>query len=388
MGFTLYGILAALAMAALLGITWLEGRGRGVHYGSFIRFGVIAIVLAFLCSRAVYCLSSTAYYLEELSMPHPELMLQVRDGGYSMLGAMIGVILAALLTEKWQKLPAGTLLDAAALAMPAAIIIERLAEPLCDMGWGKWYQSPVFSFLEELTEGMHPVYLYEAVAAAAILVGLRMLKRSMKQPGDLLLAFLLLYGCTQTVLESMLDSSHMKVIHFVRINQVAAIVMAVIPLILWSLRYAKASAGNGSRIAASWALAGVCILSGVVQEFGVEGAENPYFNVVIVGAVLAGLLAAAAAWWCLSWRSVGMKRILPAAVAALLAVALAVIDRVTDVGDHRLLVLYGIMGADLFLLGWIGFSFRQAAEDILQRQRIADKYGLVPPLAQNGHSEV
>ncbi len=362
MFFTLYGALAAVAMAALLGTTWLAGRRHGVSYGSFIRFCACAIPLAFLCSRAVYCLSSTAYYLEELATPHPELMLQVRDGGYSMLGAMLGVILAALVTEKWQKLPAGTLLDAAALGMPVAIIIERLAEPLCDMGWGKWYQSPVFSFLEEMTEGMHPVFLYEAITAAAILAAMLYLSRRLTRRGDLLLAFLLLYGCAQTVLESMLDSSHMKVIHFVRINQVAAIVMAVIPLILWSIRYAKTSAGNTQRIASSWVLAAVCILSGVVQEFGVEGAENPYFNVVIVGAVLAGLLAAAAAWWCISWRSAGMKRILPVGAAALLAVGLAVLDRVTDVGDQRLLVLYGIMAADLFLLGWMGFAFRQAAE--------------------------
>ena len=56
MGLTNYGMLAALAMAALLGVTFLAGRKRGVGYGSFIRFAVLALPLAFLCSRLLFCL--------------------------------------------------------------------------------------------------------------------------------------------------------------------------------------------------------------------------------------------------------------------------------------------------------------------------------------------
>lgn len=382
MGFTLYGVLAALAMAALLAVTGLAGRKRSVGYGSVVRFAVLAVPLAFLCSRLVYGVSSLDYYL---NTGHLGLLLQVRDGGYSMLGAILGVLLAACVTERWQKLPAGTLLDAAALGMPAALLIARLAEPLCGMGWGYPYYSPLFYFLDGLTENLgdfaytHPVFAYEAIAAAALSIALPVIARKARR-GDTLLSFLLVYGCTQTVMESMLNGGHMKVIHFVKINQVAAMVMALIPLIVWSRRLAKAQSGSGLRIAAAWVLAVVCILSGVVQEFSVEGQDNPYFSVVIVGAVIAGLLAAAAAFWCVAWRGDGLKRILPVAIVSLIAISAAIIDRVTDVGDHYRLVLWGIMAADMVLLGLAGFALRKAADTALARAHVAEKYGLQPPI--------
>jgi len=362
MGFTLYGAFAALALAAMLAVTCGAGRKQGLDYGSFIRFSLLTIPLALLCSRLVYCLSSLPYYTETIG--HPELMLMLRDGGYSMLGAMLGVIAAALIAARWRGIPGQVMLDWVAVGIPAGLFIARLAEPLAGMGWGYPYYSPLFYFLDGLTENMgdfactHPVFAYEAIAAAAMLIALLCIRKG--EPGDRFLSFLLLYGCTQTVLESMLNGGHMKVIHFVKINQVAALVMAVIPLIIWSLRASRN--GHGKRVLASWLLAVVCILSGVVQEFSVEGADNPYFNVVIVGAIIAGVLAAATVSWCIAWRRDGMKRILPVILVSLIAIAAAVIDRVTDVGDHYRLVLWGIMTCDMFLLAWTGFSLRHAAQ--------------------------
>ena len=380
MGFTLYGILAALALAVLLGTTYLAGRRNGLDYGSFIRFTVLAVPLALIGSRLIYCLTSLPYYMETIG--HPELILALTDGGYSMTGAMLGVIAAALLTAKWRAISGHSLLDWSAVGMPAALIIERLAEPLTGMGWGYPYYSPLFSFLDGLTEELgdfaycHPVFAYEAIVAAAILAALLVIRRK-AHPGDTFLSFLLLYGCTQTVMESMLNGGHMKVIHFVKIQQVAALVMVVIPMVIWSLRARRAN--HGHRVQAAWLLALVCILSGVVQEFSVEGADNPYFNVVIVGYIMAGLLACTIGPWCAVWRGDGLARILPPAIVAVIAIVAAVIDRTLDVGDHYRLVLWGIMACDLFLLGWTGMALRAEAH-AADRARIADKYGLVPPV--------
>ena len=363
MGFTLYGAFAALALALTLSATYGAGRKQGQDYGCFIRFAVVAVPLALLVSRLVYCLTSLPYYTETIG--HPELILALRDGGYSMVGAMLGLIAAALIAAKWCGVSGWQMLDWVAIGLPAGIFVARLAEPFAGMGWGYPYYSPLFSFLDGLTENMgdfaytHPVFAYEAIAALAIVIALLCL-RGKGRPGDAFLSFLLLYGCSQTVLESLLNGGHMKVIHFVKVQQVAAMVMTLIPLILWSLRASRA--GHGKRVLASWLLAVVCILSGVVQEFSVEGADNPYFNVVIVGYVMAGLLAAAIAFWCAMWRRDGMRRILPPAIVAAIAIAAAIIDRVTDVGDHYRLVLWGIMACDLFLLGWTGFSLRHAAQ--------------------------
>ena len=363
MAFTLYGAFAALALALTLSATYGAGRKQGLDYGSFIRFAVLAAPLALLCSRLAYCLTSLPYYTETIG--HPELILALRDGGYSMAGALAGVVVAAVIAAKWRGLPWQSLLDWVAVGLPAGIFVARLAEPFADMGWGYPYYSPLFTFLDGLTENMgdfaytHPVFAYEAIAALAIAVALLCLCGK-GRPGDTFLSFLLLYGCSQTVLESMLNGGHMKVIHFVKVQQVAAMVMLLIPLIVWSRRAAKN--GHGKRVLASWLLAAVCILSGVVQEFSVEGADNPYFNVVVVGYIMAALTACATVFWCVSWRRDGLKRILPPAIVAAIAIAAAVIDRTLDVGDHYRLVLWGIMACDMLLLGWTGFSLRRASQ--------------------------
>lgn len=363
MAFTAYGVIAAAALALLFVVTRLCSRNKA-DLSAFLRFTVLAVPLALVCSRLVYVLSSLSYYTETIG--HPELIFSLRDGGYSMLGAMAGVLLAAFAAEKWSRLPAFTLADAAAIGMPVALVVARLAEPLTDMGWGYPYYSPLFYFLDGLTQNMgdfaqtHPVFAYEALTALVILAVLLLLRRTDagKTPGDSLLTFLLLYGATQALWESILNGSHMKVLHFVKINQIAALVMLLIPLIVWSVRLARIPHYRRS-VAAGWALTVVCILSAVVQEFSVEGADNPYFSVVLVGAVAAGLLTLTALLWCLAWKRSGLLRLLPVILLAAIAVAAAVIDRVTDVGDHYRLVLWGIMACDMGIL--IASGLRQRA---------------------------
>jgi len=356
--FTLYGALAALSMAALLGIACLTLRKKGISYDAFLRFAVLAIPFAFLCSRIAFCLSNLSYYLETIALP--EMMLHVQDGGASMTGAMAGVLLAAVIAAKWCRLPAGTMLDAAALGMPAALVIERLAEPLCEMGWGKYFQSTAFDFMYDLTQGMHPVFAYEAIVA--VIIGIAMVlhfRKGTHHAGDAMGFFLVLYGCSQTVLESLRNDGHMKVIHFVRVNQVAAIAMAVIVLVLWSIRCVKT--GGMRHALVSWLTAVVCIGFGVVQEFAADGDENPYFSYTLVAGILAALLVIACIGWFLTWRKEGKSTAAVPAVALLSAVLL-IIERTMDTGYHRLFFVYGIMAANLYIIGHMAFALRKAAD--------------------------
>ncbi len=356
--FTLYGALAALSMLALLAVAFLVLKKQGADYGAFVRFAVLAIPLAFLGSRIAFCLSNLSYYLETISMP--EMMLHVQDGGASMTGAMAGVILASVIAAKWCKLPVGTMLDAAAFGMPVALIIERLAEPLCEMGWGKYFQSTAFDFMYNLTQGMHPVFAYEAIVAGIICAAMVLYFRKHDRiPGDAMGFFLLLYGCSQTVLESLRNDGHMKVIHFVRINQVAAIVMAAAVLIIWSIRCFRR--GGKRKALLSWVTAVVCIGFGVVQEFAADGDENPYFSLTLVSGLLAAALVIVCVAWFFTWKKHDKSAdAVPA--TAVLAALLVLIERTQDTGDHRLFFVYGIMAANLYIIGHMAFALRKAAE--------------------------
>lgn len=376
--FTLYGALAALSMLTLLAVAFIVLKQKGADYGAFIRLAVLALPFAFVGSRVAFCLSNLSYYLETISMP--EMMLHVTDGGASMTGAMVGVILAAFVAAKWCRLPAGTMLDAVALGMPVALVIERLAEPLCEMGWGKYFQSTAFDGLYDMTQGMHPVFAYEAIIA--VIIGAAMVLYFRKHPpvkGDALGFFLVLYGCTQTVLESLRNDGHMKVIHFVRVNQVAAIAMATVVLILWSIRCVK----NGGKKEAllSWLTTVVCIGFGVVQEFAADGDENPYFSYTLVAGILAALLVIASVAWFLTWRKHGPKSADMVPAVALLAAVLVLIERTVDTGAHRLFFVYGVMAANLYIIGHMAFALRARAEQ-LHKAHLADKYHLDPPLTK------
>ncbi len=373
--FTLYGTLAAFSLAALLAVTYAVLRKKGAGYGTFIRFAVLCVPFAFVGSRVAFCLSNLSYYLETISMP--EMMLHVTDGGASMTGAIVGVILAAVIAAKWCKLPVGTMLDAAAFGMPAALVIERLAEPLCEMGWGKYFQSTAFNFMYDLTGGMHPVFAYEAIVAVIIGAAMAVYFRKHKAAdGDALGFFLVLYGCSQTLLESLRNDGHMKVIHFVRVNQVAAIAMAVVVLILWGIRCMKYSGKKEALV--SWLTMVVCIGFGVVQEFAADGDENPYFSYTLVAGILATALVLAAVAWFFIWKQTG-KSAAAIPCAAVLTAVLLLIERTVDTGDHRLFFVYGVMAANLYIIGHLAFALRAKA-DLDHKARLADKYHLDPPL--------
>ncbi len=355
--FTLYGALAALSMLALLAAAFLVLKKHSAGYDAFIRLAVLAIPLAFLGSRIAFCLSNLSYYLETISMP--EMMLHVQDGGASMTGALLGVMLAAVIAARWCKLPAGVMLDSVAFGMPVALIIERLAEPLCEMGWGKYYQSTAFDFMYDLTQGMHPVFAYEAIVAGIILVVMIMhFRRHERIPGDALGFFLVLYGCTQTVLESLRNDGHMKVIHFVRVNQVAAIALAAAVLILWSIRCVKH--GGKQEAIITWMTAAVCIGFGVVQEFAADGDENPYFSLTLVSGLLAAALVIVSVAWFFTWKKHGKSADAVPSVAVLAAL-LVLIERTQDTGDHRLFFVYGVMAANLYIIGHMAFALRKCA---------------------------
>ena len=357
--FTLYGLLAALSLAALLAIAFFALKQKGHGYDVFIRFAVLAIPFAFIGSRIAFGLSNLSYYLETIG--EPLLLLKVWEGGASMTGAMCGVLLAAVAAAKWCKLPEGVMLDAAAFGMPAALIIERLAEPLCEIGWGKYYLSPAFSFMADATQGMHPVFAYEAIVAA--LIGAAMLlyfRRHTARPGDAMGFFLLTYGCTQALLESLRNDGHMKVIHFVRVNQIAAIIMAAAVLIIWGIRCFKR--GERREAVMSWLTAAVCIGFGVVQEFAADGDENPYFSLTLVSGLLAAALVIVCVAWFFTRKDHGRSTaVIPC--AAVLAAGLLLIERTCDTGDHRLFFVYGIMAINLYIIGHMAFALRKAAEE-------------------------
>lgn len=290
-GFGLGMAGAMLLMLAVMG-GWCHGRKLG--YGVFIRFAALAVPLTLLCSRALFVLADCTYYLTTLS--NPALALRFWDGGYSLVGAVLGFMLAAWLSEKATRLPGKPLLDGAALALPLGILVERLCEPGTDMGMGKAIATPAFMFLgveDPLTgEWVHPVFYYEAAVAGILFVALLICAlRRKKMAGSLLGIFTVLFAATQISFECMRNDNHM-VVHFVPVQQVAELLMLLTVLGCWTKRLAKKGTKK-SQIMLIWLTAIVCVVLTVFMEFRIDRGSMKllYYSVIALCMAVVSVLA-------------------------------------------------------------------------------------------------
>lgn len=289
--FTRFGIMCALALLETLLIAGVWGRSRGIGYGIWIRLCALGIPLAWFCSRLTYCLANIPYYF--FSVENPALMLRFYDGGFSLFGAMGGLLLAAFLTARWQKIGPTVLLDGLAVGALPGIITARLAQDGTGIGWGDAIESEWLMPLGVTENYWHPVYLYEALAAVVLLIVLIVWivrSRGRIAGGDLLLVFLTLYGCVQVVMESLASDGHMVVHHFVHINQIIAIVLPVAALAFWSVRWFKKGAKK-SQLIVAWLVVAACIGIGIRQEFAVD---HPTFPLVVEYGIMAAAMAVVA----------------------------------------------------------------------------------------------
>ena len=290
-GFGLGMAGAMLLMLAVMG-GWCHARKQ--DDGVFIRFAALAVPLTLLCSRVLFVLADCTYYLTTLS--NPALALRFWDGGYSLMGAVLGFMLAAWLSEKIMRLPGKPLLDGAALALPLGILVERLCEPGTDMGLGKAIATPAFMFLgveDPLTgEWVHPVFYYEAAVAGILFVVLLICAvRGKKTAGNLLGIFTVLFAATQIFFECMRNDNHM-VVHFVPVQQVAELLMLLTVLGCWTKRMAKKGTKK-SQIMLIWLVVIACVALTVFMEFRIDRGSMKllYYSVIALCMAVVSVLA-------------------------------------------------------------------------------------------------
>ena len=273
---TVYGLLCALALALML-----AAARKNTRFDVWIRLSVAAIPLALIGSRLLFGLTS----LGMGDMTNPLQILYAWDGGASMSGAFAGVVLAAFLVEKHCKVPHGVLMDQLALGMPLALIVARLAEIPTGVGMGRQVDTPWLQWLGALNEECHPVFIYEALWAVVLGIALLLFLRRNRRPGDVLLTFMTLYGSAQMFFESLRDDYHM-VIYYIRINQIAGLIMVLIPFIIWLVRLSKHGAKRNELIFPCAVMA-VAIVLCIYQEFQVDSNPNLLKEYAIMAAGVA-----------------------------------------------------------------------------------------------------
>lgn len=266
------GMAAAMLVLVLAMAEWNHRKPVG-GYGALVRFMVLALPLGWLLSRVVYVAANCTYYITTLS--NPILALHFWDGGYSLTGCVMGVMLAAFLTEKWVKQPCGAIMDAAAFALPLAILVARMMEKDTGLGLGRpiTYEWLLFMGIEDgMGDVVYPVYVFEMIVAAAVFAGVALwqYRRGFSaRHGDTAWVTLTVLGACQVLLESLRNDGHM-VVHFVRIQQVVSLVTVVAAIFIFARRLMKNGRMKKSQQLALWLVVLACVGMGIFMEFRVD----------------------------------------------------------------------------------------------------------------------
>ena len=291
-----YGLFIAMGAAAWIILAAWLGKKKKLPDGTVLLTGVLAVPLGLLFARLVYCLVSLGYFQETIGQPIA--MLYFWDGGFSMVGALLGIGLAALLAASIKKARPGELMDVLAVSAGLFIAIERLGETYTILGRGRSVgiealrENAFFGIRDAWSDDVfYAVFRYEALAALLILIVMLCLffgkkTRQTAKPGDLALVFGTLYGSVQVVMESLRDDGHL-LWGFVRFSQITSILLPVAAVVVFSVRLIKRDGFNWQPIVA-WVAGIACIVVGVLKEFDIDTSNNLLREYTIMSLAMAG----------------------------------------------------------------------------------------------------
>lgn len=206
----------------------------------------LCMILSLVLSRFIHWYCRTESYSSLTAA-----MSDYTTGGYALLGAFAGCLLAAVLLRLLgvhRNLP--RMLDCMSLAGCAGIALGRLASLFDASDRGQILASvkslpwayPVTNAVSGEVEYRLAVFALQSMAALALLIGLSLFRGlgKQKKDGDTCLIFLLCYCASQIVLDSMrYDSLYFRSNGFVSIVQVLGAVCLVLVMVLFSCRLVR-----------------------------------------------------------------------------------------------------------------------------------------------------
>ena len=285
------------------------------------------------------------------------MILRPWEGGYTIYGALLGGALGALIGARLSGVKWLDALDALAPGACAVILFARVGEIFTGEGlgreaeveWTHFFPVSVCTYQDDFfDEWRYAIWFWEALAALILLLVL--LKRQRKAlPGRQVALFITVLGTTQILLEQMRRDHYLRLIVFVRVSQLAALVTLIVLLVVLFVRRKPSAA----KIAWSAAAFTVAFLAVMAVEFVFDKPEYlPWLNTAMA------LTAVAFAGMSWVWRQ--RRGLLPAALFCIAAAALLIVYNLSNWNDFdpepvddliRFALLYGMMAIDLLCIG-------------------------------------
>ena len=266
-----YGLLVMLGVLLALGLALFLTRKNSREQQAAALTALLALPLGLILARLMYVfLDPTFRPLMNISN-----ILNITTGGLSMFGALIGAALAACIAARLTRVPAARMLDVTAAALLAFLIPARLGEGYTALGVSRplttqWLADSFLARQDDYDAYLR-TYLLEAVIALILLVILLRFLHRKPRHGRAFAMACLLFGITQTLMESLRYDGHMR-FSFIGVQQVLAVTLFCLVLIVLAIRLLKA---NQPRLLAVLSLIAVplSVAGGVGVEFLIDRSE-------------------------------------------------------------------------------------------------------------------
>lgn len=242
-----YGITMALAIfVAMVVANWLYNKNTAdvpeIRKDVIIEYAPIIILAGILGARLYFCTLNASFYFT-----HPLEILDIRQGGLSIHGAILGGALSLYFIAKKAKVSFAALIDSLAGSIFAGQAIgrwgnyfnsEAFGVPVNGQNWGLFIPQNLRPGGYENFNLFHPTFLYEScldfIGFLVILLVITRFGKSHK--GLTSFVYLILYSVIRFIIEDIrLDSAlNIGSVPFAQIISAILFVVGVVGL-LWTL---------------------------------------------------------------------------------------------------------------------------------------------------------
>ena len=228
-----YGILIAIGLLLAVTYAYFNADRYDVDRSKLIDCVIVGIVTSIIGARAYYVLFKWDYF-----SAHPGEIIDIRDGGIAIYGAIIGALVGGLIMAKIRKMKFLPILD---ITMTCFLIGQAIGR------WGNFFNQEAFgtptdSIFRMVSEntggvGVHPCFLYESVWCALGFLFLFIFNRKFqKYHGQVFYLYLVWYGAERVVVEGLrTDSLYLPFQVFgadIRVSQLLSVVLVIVGIIL------------------------------------------------------------------------------------------------------------------------------------------------------------
>jgi phosphatidylglycerol:prolipoprotein diacylglycerol transferase len=235
-----YGVLMALAFVAGLRLAIARARGHGIDAARVLDLGVFVIVAAVVGAK----LMLLAVDFRSVASDPMQLFSVARSGGV-FYGGLIAAVAVGFWYMRRHQLPTWPTFDAFAPGIALGHAIGRLgcfAAGCCwgkptNLPWGVTFTNPLAALLVGTPLGvrLHPTQIYEMLVELANFFLLTWLLRRKKFNGQVIGAYMFVYGFARFFLEFLRDDPDRGSVFggFMSGTQLLAIGLVIFGGVLW-----------------------------------------------------------------------------------------------------------------------------------------------------------